>query len=254
MEIVASIQARMGSSRLPGKVLENICGKPLLLWQVERIKRSKFISNVIVATSNSPVDDEIEEFCKTNKINCFRGPEDDVLQRITDLLVKYDILIHAEFYGDSPLVDPLIIDQKIEIFKKNQHKADYFSSAIETTYPPGLEVTLYPSEVLKKVNDMVQPEDPLREHVGFNITRFKEQFRVFSIKAPVKYYKPNIYLEVDTKEDLIFIRKIISHFVSINKYNFGIDEIINYLNKNPDLSKINNTVKRKWKELRENEI
>ena len=86
MNITATIQARMGSSRLPGKVLADICGKPMLLWQIERIKKSRLVDNVVVGTSDSVLDDEIELFCKDNKIDCYRGSETDVLNRISSLL------------------------------------------------------------------------------------------------------------------------------------------------------------------------
>ena len=88
----------MGSSRLPAKVLKDICGKPMLLWQVERIKRSRLLDDVIVATTTSQIDDEIVEFCKKYKINYFRGSEDDVLNRVASLIRAYKIGLHVEFY------------------------------------------------------------------------------------------------------------------------------------------------------------
>ena len=100
----------MGSSRLPGKVLKSINDKPMLLWQIERIRRSRLIDNIIVATSNSELDNEIVKLCIENEIQYFRGSENDVLARVANLLEINDVDIHVECYGDSPLIDPQLID------------------------------------------------------------------------------------------------------------------------------------------------
>ena len=126
MDIVASIQARMGSTRLPGKVLKDISGKPMLLWHVERLRRSRLIDNVIVATSTAEADDEIELFCKNHSILCFRGSENNVLNRIANLIRKYNIITHVEFCGDSPLIDPQIVDEFIGYFSYYNTKKKYY--------------------------------------------------------------------------------------------------------------------------------
>ena len=200
MNITASIQARMGSSRLPGKVLKSINDKPMLIWQIDRIKRSRLIDNVIVATSNSELDNKIVEFCIQNEIQYFRGSENDVLARVANLLEINNVDIHVECYGDSPLIDPQLIDEAIGIYFKYKDQADYFSSSIKTTFPPGLEFSIYDASILVDVNKRISADDPLREHVGFNITRF-EDYKIFSIEAPPSLQKPELYLEVDTKED-----------------------------------------------------
>ena len=120
MKIIATIQARMGSTRLPGKVLKDICGKPMLLWQVDRIKKSRLIDDVIIATTTSPKDDEIVQFGIKNNIKYYRGSEDDVLNRVASLICKFGIDLHIEFCGDSPLPDPQLIDEFIGYYLKNQ--------------------------------------------------------------------------------------------------------------------------------------
>ena len=142
-KVVATIQARMGSSRLPGKVLADIHGHPMLKRQINRLKRSRLIDEIIVATSTSRKDNQIEEFCIQNKIKVFRGSEKDVLGRIANLLEKFKFDIHVELYGDSPLLDVSIIDEMICLFYKYHSDYDYFSSSLKTTYPPGLEVSVY---------------------------------------------------------------------------------------------------------------
>jgi spore coat polysaccharide biosynthesis protein SpsF len=251
MNIVATIQARMGSSRLPGKVLVNVCNKPMLLWQIERIRRSRLINDVVVATSKSSLDDEIEKFCIDNKIICYRGSEDDVLQRISSLLRDLKVDLHVECHGDSPLIDPQIIDEFIGYWFKHNQFADYFSSALKTTYPPGSEVTVYHSKVLLTTNELVAYDDPLREHVGFNITRFPEKFKLCSLEAPPWLFAPEIYLEVDVEDDLYLVRSIFTHFIELNQEHFSLGEILKMLRNNSKLTKVNDAVIRRWKVLRE---
>ena len=251
MNVTASIQARMGSSRLPGKVLSDVCGKPMLLWQIERIRRSRLVDRVVVGTSVSSLDDEIDDFCKANEVECFRGSEDDVLERISALVKTLEVELHVECYGDSPLIDPQIIDEFIGYYLKHSNDADYFSSALETTYPPGLEVTLYPAEVLIKADELVSSTDPLREHVGYNITRFPEKFRTHSFIAPSWFSYPEIFLEVDSPEDLEVLRKVVGHFVSMGKDHFSLSEILNLLRENKTLFEGNAHIERRWKALRE---
>ena len=198
----------MGSQRLPGKVLADICGKPMLLRQVERIQMSRLIDEIIVCTSTSKKDDEIVNFCNSNNINFYRGPEDDVLKRVSDSLIDYNVDIHVEFFGDSPLPDYQLIDEIIGIYLKYNSEADFFSNAIKTTYPPGTEVVVYSAKTLLTVNKLVKSSDPLREHVGLNIKRFPDMFKIFNVDAPPWFNYPEIYLEVDTKNDLKLIRKI----------------------------------------------
>lgn len=251
MNITATIQARMGSTRMPGKVLADLCGKPMLQWQVERIRRSRLIDNLVIGTSVSTADDVIEDFCFANNIECYRGSENDVLNRITSLLVDKSVGLHVECYGDSPLIDPQIIDEFIGYYFKHQDQADYFSSALKTTYPPGFEVTIYPAKILIEVNKLISPFDPMREHVGYNITRFPDRYRLCSLEAPPWFAVPNIYLEVDTPEDFSVIYSVIKHFVDKGQNHFGLSEVLELLRKNPEISLINLEVERRWKKLRD---
>ena len=250
MKVTATIQARMGSSRLPGKVLMDICGKPMLLWQVERIRRARLVDEIIIATTLSESDNEIETFCKKNNIRFFRGSENDVLDRISRLISERNIDIHLECYGDSPFIDPQIIDENIGFYLKKNIPNGYFSSSLETTYPPGMEVTIYRGNMLTEVNNLIPKNDPLREHVGYNITRFKDKFPLISVKAQDYLHNPEVYLEVDTKEDIELLRVITKHFLEINKNHFSLIEIINFLNKNKNLIEKNKFVERRWKNFR----
>ena len=250
MNIIASIQARMGSTRLPGKVLKNICGKPMLLWQVERIKKSRLIDDVIIATTTNSKDDEIVRFCKKYRIDCYRGSEDDVLNRVASLIRERKIDLHAEFYGDSPLPDPQLIDEFIGYYLKYNPKYDYVSNSIETTYPPGQEIVLYRGDVLIELDGLLDSNDLLREHVAYNITRFPDKYKLASLKAPEWYNQPEAYLEVDTVKDLEMIRQLVSYFVRIEQDHFTLSQILELLRKQPEIMDINSSEERRWKELR----
>lgn len=250
MKIVASIQARLGSSRLPGKVLKEICGKPMLHWQVERIRRSRLIDNVVIATSTNPLDDEIEAFCHENSIDCYRGSEDDVLNRIASLIRDLNVNLHVECYGDSPLTDPQLIDEFIGYYLKYQDQVDFVSSTIKTTYPPGLEVVVYPGTVLDKLEQELPSNDPMREHVGYNITRFPDTFRLISMEAPPWFHQPDVYLEVDTAADFQVMQYVIGYFVEKGMEHFTLAQVLDMLRSNPKLTLLNSREERRWKTLR----
>ena len=249
MRVVAIIQARMNSSRLPGKVLEIVEGKPLIEWQIERLSLSRLVDEVVVATSDTENDDPIVRLCKKNKIRFHRGSESDVLKRVTETIKRFDAYIHVECYGDSPLVDPKIIDEYIGFFIKNIKIYDFVSNTIHHTYPGGLECSIYKGSTLAKVNKMIDINDKYREHVGYNIRRFPKKFKLCSLKAPKHLNRKNISLELDEKKDLILLKKIFKHFNKMKKLYFSSEEILNYLDKNKKLIQINNRVKRRWKKF-----
>jgi len=250
MNITASIQARMGSTRLPGKVLKDICGKPMLLWQVERIQRSRLVDEVVVATTTCSKDDEIIEFCEKYEINYFRGSEDDVLNRIASLISKKKIDLHVEFYGDSPFPDPQLIDEFIGYYLKHHYKYDYVSNSMVTTYPPGQEVVLYRGDILIEIDELLSKDDLLREHVAYNITRFPHKYRLASLEAPEWYHQPEAYLEVDTAKDLQMMRQLAGYFVKRGQGHFTLSQILDLLKLKPEIMDINSQEERRWKELR----
>ena len=250
MKIVGSIQARMNSTRLPGKTLTMIAGRPLLAWQISRLRRSRLLDEIIVATSTSPDDDILEEFCDKNEVRCFRGSEHDVLGRIAGAIDTYEIETHVELYGDCPLIDPHIIDETIGFYLKERPKYDCVCNTIKTTYPPGQEVVVHKGSALIDVNNTVGHDDPLREHVGIHITK-NPVYSVFNLEAPNHYDYPEIYLEVDTTNDLKVVSEIIHHFCEKGSEHFSLAEMIAYLKSRPDLTAINKAEERRWKEFRD---
>ena len=249
MKISATIQARMGSTRLPGKVLRRICGKPMLMFQIERIKQSMLIDEVIITTSDSRQDDPIEALAQKLGIPCFRGSENDVLGRVINTLKAFDIELHAEFMGDNPMPDPALVDTIIGFYLKHSDQYDYVTNGLKTTYPPGLEVSVYPAKILYNAEKYVTDES-LREHVGIHIYQNNDRYRTHNIEAPPRYYRPDLYLEVDYPEDFEVISKLYEEFYPTNKA-FSMAQVLEYLDKNPGLAGRNQNVERRWKKFRQ---
>uniref|UniRef100_UPI004048BFC8 hypothetical protein n=1 Tax=Rheinheimera sp. TaxID=1869214 RepID=UPI004048BFC8 len=138
----------------------------------------------------------------------------------------------------------------IGYYFKFKDSVDYVSSALKTTYPPGLEVALYSGEVMLQTDAAVAVDDPLREHAGYNITRFPERFRLASLTAPSHYHFPDIYLEVDSAEDLDVMREVFGYFVERGQEHFTLSQILDVVRIYPEKFKHNSRVERRWKALR----
>ena len=249
MKIAATIQARMGSSRLPGKVLMNIVGKPMLQLQVERIRQSRLIDEVIIATSKKARDDSIEKVAQRIGVSYFRGSEDDVLSRIVGALKEFRVDIHAEFMGDSPIPDPLLIDAIIGYYLKHADRYDYVTNSLKITYPPGADVYVYPSRILYDVDESMS--DPaLREHAGWNIRQQPERYRICNLEAPVWFRYPDLHLEVDAPEDFEVSAAIFEHFYPAIP-GFSLAQVIDFMGAHPELAERNRHVERRWKALME---
>lgn len=245
--IDATIQARMGSTRLPGKVLKPVAGAPLLERIVERIRLSRLIDRVIIATSDAAQDDPIAELAERIGCLCFRGSEDDVLGRVVAALQAFDVDIHVEFQGDNTLPDPQLIDSVIGYYLKFRDACDYVTTALKTTYPPGSEVTVYAARTLVAAAaewDFVRS----REHVGPHIYQRPERFRCRNLDAPVEYRYPDIHLEVDTLEDYQVVCRIYEHFLP-ERPGFTLSEAIGYALQS-GIWRTNADVPRRWRAYR----
>ena len=249
MKITATIQARMSSSRLPGKVLKKICGKPIIEWQIDRINKSILIDEVIVATTENKKDKLIIDLCKSKNVNYWVGSENDVLGRINDAFCSTDSDIHVELYGDSPFIDPSIIDIYLGYFLKKYDQIDVLTNTLKTTFPPGNEFVIYKKECLLYANNQTDKIDPLREHVSLNIIN-KNKFKVHNIEAIGLFKKPNLFLEIDTIEDFLMLEKLIPIVISKRGMDFTLKDIIEVSKKEKDLIKQNINVKRRWKKFR----
>jgi len=235
-KIVIFVQARMGNSRLPGKVLKPVLGKPALLHQLNRMKGVKTADQIVVITSNKKKDDAIENFCKKNKLLYFRGSETDLLDRHYQAAKKFKADFVVKVPSDCPFADPVIIDSVINLWLKNQDKFDYVSNYHPPTFPDGLDAEGCTFSVLEQAwREADKPHE--REHTFPFIWDNPKRFRIGNVLNP----RGDMFLThrwcLDYEEDLIFIRKIMEHFK--NNPNFSTNELLKFLEKNPEIAKIN---------------
>lgn len=231
----------MGSTRLPGKVLEIVAGKPVLWHLFNRLKRSKEIHSTVLATSESPSDDVLQSFAKEFKIPCFRGDEKNVLDRYYRAATKFKGGVVVRITGDSPLIDPKIADKVIR--KHLSSGADYTSNSIKKTYPIGLAVEVFRYAALKKANERAEHSYE-REHVTPYFYLHPEKFKIQSLEAVGKLRRPDLRLTLDTAEDLALIKKIFGELYRPGRI-FYTEDIIDLLDRKPRLAKINVNVRQK---------
>lgn len=230
------IQARMGSTRLPGKVLKSVCGKPLLYYSIARSSLSKYADIVIVATTNSEEDDQIVDWCKKNGIAFFRGSEEDVLDRYYQAAKKFNLNTVIRITSDCPFVDPRIIDMLILILQ-NQG-LDYVSNRInKRTWPHGLDAEAMTFEALEKVWRHATSQDE-REHVTPYIMRHPELFKTLEVPY-IKEDLSHIRLTVDYAEDLEFSTILMEEMMKKQGIEFSWKNIVKTLKCKPELSDIN---------------
>lgn len=235
-KIVASIEARMTSSRLPGKVLmQAINGMSMLEFMIHRVKKSQLIDQIIVATTINSKDDPILKVCKKLSINYYRGSEDDVLLRVLNAHKSVNSKIIVELTGDCPLIDPKMIDQTIDIYLNNNF--DYVSNSHIRSFPVGVDVQVFSFDILKEISSKTkEPYD--RENVSSYIYRSGE-YSLKTIIADKELFWPELRITLDDKGDYYLIKKIIERFYPNRKFEFSLKDIVNYLKKNMQLLELN---------------
>ncbi len=241
MKIVATIEARMTSSRLPGKILLPILGKPTLELLIERLCKVNKIEQIVIATTSNRTDDVVEDLANRLCVGCYRGSEDDVLDRVMKAAQFYNSDIIVEITGDCPLIDPIVIDCLIEIFLNNFF--DYVSNTLKQTYPNGLDVQIFSLKTLEEVSRLT--DDPTdHEHVSLYIYEHPERYSLYNQESglPEKYW--DLRLTVDTIEDFELIRSIYEELYPTNP-DFLLDDILELLDKRPELIDINKHIKQK---------
>ena len=241
MKIVAVIEARMGSTRLPGKVLLPIMERPMLEYMIERLQRVEAIDEIVVATTHDPACDKIIELAEKLGVKSFRGSEEDVLERVLQAcrLAKADLIV--ETTGDCPVIDPEVISKVISSFLSSE--VDYCSNILEPTYPGGMDVQVFPLSVLEQVAILTQ--DPVdREHVSLYIYRHPERFRLLNVASNLPAEAAQLRLTVDTQEDFELIKKIYE-FLYCNKPNFSLADILELCRIHPELPFLNQHIQQK---------
>jgi spore coat polysaccharide biosynthesis protein SpsF len=236
LKVVASVEARMGSSRLPGKVLHKIGPQTALERLFGRLKACRRLDGLILATSTSSQDDVLEAFALEKGIPCFRGSENDVLARVVEAHEKMRSDIIIEVTGDCPLLDPDLIELGIETFLQND--CDVVTNCRIPSFPQGVDVQIFCLTQLRKVRDSVA--DPaVREHVSLHFYEHPEQYRIIHLLAPLGLRDPDLRLQMDYPEDLELIQAIYERLEPIHGPCFGLAPVLDLLHREPGLRRLN---------------
>ena len=241
-EIIAIIQARMSSTRLPGKVLLDLGGRSVLSRMVERVRQSKLITHVVVATTTDPSDEPIVQLCKQEKIDVFRGSLPDVLDRYYQTASIYHADIVVRLTGDCPLIDAQLIDQTIQalIDQKADFSCNRLPPPFHRTYPIGLDVEVCTMAALTFAWH-VADEKHDREHVLPYLYEVEGRFKVVQLDHTEDL--GTMRWTLDTPEDLTLLRKVIKRLDNRNDFTWL--EVLDLFRQDPELALINQAVKHK---------
>jgi spore coat polysaccharide biosynthesis protein SpsF len=238
--IIAIIQARMGSSRLPGKVLAEIHGKPMIAWVVERARISRLLDAVVVATTVDASDDAVVAVCEARGYTYIRGRAADVLNRYVQAADMLSADIVVRLTGDCPLIDPGVIDTTIQAFLDSDPPAVYGSNRIVRTFPIGLDVEVMNFDALEMANR--EAKEPYhREHVTPYFYEDADRFPIVSVCADKDY--GNYRWTVDTTEDLRFVREIFSRLKDTDSFTWN--DVLAILDQEPELMQINRNIRQR---------
>jgi len=235
VRIAAVIQARMGSTRLPGKILIEISGKPMLEHVIDRVKRSSTIEEVVIATTKRSEDLKIVELGNRLGVNVYTGSEDDVLDRYVRAAEKVQADVIVRITGDCPLIASSVIDEMVQHHLKSG--VEYTGNAAVRTFPRGLDVEVVSFAALKRSHKLGKSKHH-REHVTPFIYENPDLFKIGNFEAFGVLRAPQFRLCVDTKEDLTLIRAIYEKFYLPDEF-VQIEDVIEFLHNNPELAKIN---------------
>lgn len=241
MRSVIIVQARMTSTRLPGKVLKTVLGKTLLEYLFDRLDRVTQADGFMVATTTNGTDDPIIDLCQRRGVPTWRGSESDVLARYHGAAVEAKADVVVRITSDCPLLDPAIVDDAIACFKHNRDRFDYVSNALRPGYPLGMAVEVFPFEVLNAAHLEAADGDE-REHVTPFIYRRPDRFRIGHLER-VQGLEQHRWT-VDTQEDFELVSRILEALVPVRP-DFTLEDIVATLKENPEWSLLNAHVMQK---------
>ncbi len=238
--VIATIEARMAATRLPGKVMLPLAGAPMLQRLVERLRLSRRVDEVIVATTISPPDSIIADLCSRIGCRVHRGSVEDVTTRLLEAAKRANVIV--QITGDCPLVDPKHVDKTVQLML--EENADYASNSLNgCTFPLGLDVRCFTKAALLRSAEL--SNDPVdRVHGSYFIHRHPELFRLVGWVAPEEFHWPELRLTVDEPADYELVRRI---FESLHpsRPDFGAYDVIKLLRGKPDWANLNLAVRQK---------
>jgi len=233
--IVATIECRTTSSRLPGKVLMRSCGKPMLEHLIERLSRVRRLDAIILATTTNATDDVIADLAARLGIGCYRGSEEDVLARVLGAATSVSADIIVEITGDCPLLDPDIVSQTLDLYLTNL--CDYACNDLPPSFPIGQDVEVFSTELLRLADrEGLTSED--REHVSWFFIRHPERFRHLTLPAPPPLHWAHLRLTLDEMDDFRLIDAVFTALYPSNP-SFSCADVLAFLRENPELLQFN---------------
>jgi spore coat polysaccharide biosynthesis protein SpsF len=238
LNIVIIIQARIGSSRLPGKILLPLADRPLLLRIIERVNAAKTPKIIVVATTKETADDPVSDLCIKEGINIFRGHSTNLLDRHFKAALNYDPEIVVKIPSDCPLIDPEVIDRVLDFYISNMDRYDYVSNLHPATYPDGNDIEVMSFNTLYKTWLYAGKQFEL-EHTTPYIWENTDKFKIGNVVWETgKDYSMTYRFTIDYIEDYFFIKSIYNELYPVNPI-FSLDEILNLLGRKPELMEIN---------------
>lgn len=235
--VVASIEARMGSSRLPGKVLMDVNGRPALSRLLDRLRAVSSLDDVVLATTDAKTDDALAAWAAENRVKCYRGSEEDVLNRVVEAQHLAGGTVVVEVTGDCTLLCPDVIELGIATYFAND--CDIVSNCGRVqTFPMGADVQVFSLALLEEVERTVR--DPaVREHVSLYFYENPDRYRLINLVAPPQWQIPGCRLQLDYREDHSFISQVYAALEPSEGPVFGLDKIAALLRRRPELLEIN---------------
>ncbi len=242
MRVVATIEARMASTRLPGKVLKQAIGKPMLELMVERLRRVPSLDGIVIATTINPPDAAIVELAERLGVGWHRGSEMDVTARLLGAAAEHHIEVIVETTGDCPLIDPEAVELCVRDYLKGG--VDYVSNILERSYPIGMDTQVFSTATLADVDR--RTHDPFdREHGAVFIYRNPDLYKVRNVAAPPELIDPKLRLTLDTAEDYELICRLFEALYPENPA-FTLADVLALIRRRPDLREINRHVPHRY--------
>ena len=235
--VVASIEARMGSSRFPGKMLADLNGKPVIERLVNRLKQCSLLDDIILATTVETKDDDLVKWAELNGLGFYRGSEDDVLLRVVEAQQSARSDVVVEITGDCVATDPDIVDIAVATYMAN--KCDFVTNCEKPFFPPGMYAQVFSLKALEEIESKVK-DHKVREHVSLYFYEHPDEYNTIHLMSPPRWELPDdCRIYIDYPEDLKFLRELYSRLEPEKGDAFRSEDIVQILKREPKLMEIN---------------